>query len=183
MKIDLTTLESDKHLQIQGSESWLEPLYELMRLQGAEGTLRLRGDLYIKPIHQVQNYHVHGSVKLVTKLPCSRCCLSVSWPIEVQFEATFKPACEKPDHKLEIALRPEELDHYYLDEELTADMCQLLIDNVLGSLPSQILSRDETTGDCTVCGTNLETTKVFSDSQQSNRPNPFDALKKLKLPN
>jgi uncharacterized protein len=96
---------------------------------------------------------VEGSVKLSTKLICSRCLKDTLLPLDLDFREEYIPA-EESEKGIEKELTDRELDiGFYSNDEL--DINEIVKEQVLLSVPMKPLCSNECQGLCPVCGKDL----------------------------
>ena len=85
-----------------------------------------------------------AAAKFVYHAPCDRCAVMVDRPMEVPVE-----------HLLVAKLNNEENDSFILVEDMTLDLDELVLSDIVLSLPSKFLCSDDCRGLCAQCGKNL----------------------------
>lgn len=85
-----------------------------------------------------------ASVQFVIDTMCDRCATPVK-----------KDNTLEVNHLLVTELNDEDNDEFYLVEDLHFDLDELLREDILLSLPTKILCREDCKGLCAYCGTNL----------------------------
>lgn len=170
-KISIHELGPGKTIAVKGDEPWLGRLYKDFPADEPPAP-RLTGELKLVP-SEIGTVRVTGDLAYAPFVPCSRCGASLAWPLAIEVDATFQPEDVNPAPK-EKNLSPADLDAYYLEGD-DVDLEQLVTDLVVTSMPSQT--------PCAACA-NSGTAPVYEDDAgQADKPNPFAALKGLKLPN
>ena len=181
MKIKLKDLElAAKVVDIVGSEDWLAELYQSFPAppKGRDkplitGALEVKSDGY--------GYaSLKGHLTFSPYVTCSRCADPIQWNLDRDLVARFKPKDDIAEAR-EVDLVPEDLDFYYI-EDGTLDLLQVLIDSIVGWLPSQLVKRSKDGKSCVVCNEDISDTSVYR-SKTKEEESPFAALKNLKLPN
>jgi len=85
-----------------------------------------------------------GKADFVLCAECDRCAESFSRQMTVDFE-----------HVLVSELQSDENDDYVLVEGMKLDAASLIREDIILSLPTQILCKQDCKGLCHICGTNL----------------------------
>jgi uncharacterized protein len=99
--------------------------------------LRVVGNAY----YDGEMIRVKGEVSVLIQAQCSRCLENVNYPLELDFEEEFS--------KLEIE------DSYPILEGDDIDLKDMVIDNIILSMPLRLLCSDECKGLCPNCGKDL----------------------------
>ncbi len=106
---------------------------------------------------EISTARVRGLVKNQTGIVSLTA--SVQFVIDTNCDRCATPV--KQDNTLEIAhllvseLNDEDNDEFYLVEDLHFNLDELIREDILLSLPTKILCRDDCKGLCPYCGTNL----------------------------
>lgn len=166
----------ERNIVIDGSETWLEPIYAAFTQWGGKqdsiitGTIQTNRDDY-------GFVTVRGRVSYEPKLPCSRCSDPLTWPINKTISAEFRPFnSELPqDHDLSR----DELDYYYLDEKGNLSLFEIVNDTLQLALPDRLIKLAEDGQHCSVCLVKVCDQKVLSTSGDDEANNPFAKLKDL----
>jgi uncharacterized protein len=133
------------------SETWLEG-----RLGGeAERNFRFGGLIQIRVnlSRSGQVVLIHSRCEAPVELVCARCLERFPRTLTSEYSTSLKP---EPDFSLveQLELSREDLQtEFYEGEEI--DITPLMQDQVLLSLPSKALCREDCRGLCPHCGTNL----------------------------
>ena len=133
------------------NESWLEG-----RLgDEARRNFRFRGPIHIRASLSRSGHVllIHSRSEIQVDWVCARCLELFPLTLTSEYSTSLKP---KPDSALveELELSREDLEtEFYQGEEI--DITPLMQDQVLLSLPSKALCREDCRGLCPHCGTNL----------------------------
>src|SRR3990172_2429739 len=122
-----------------------------------------------------ESVFINGNLQASISLICSRCLKRYSTEVDTSFEARYLPierASEAKEHELTI----EELDiSYYSDEAI--DLNELIIEQLILSLPMKSLCSATCRGLCNVCGIDLNESQCTCQVEQMD--SRWAALKKL----
>ncbi|MEX1003987.1 MAG: YceD family protein [Acidimicrobiia bacterium] len=106
-----------------------------------------------------------GTVHVNAELTCKRCLTSWSEPVEISFEQVYRREPDDADDELGL------IDGHSIDLEPAVH------DEVVLSLPTAPVCRDDCLGLCAVCGTDLNVDPC--DGHGDGSDSPFAALKQL----
>lgn len=86
---------------------------------------------------------IKGNISALAEAQCSRCLNAFDYPLNVDFDEVFSKSEDSEDM------------YYYYDDEIKLD--DMVIDNVILSMPLKLLCSEKCKGLCPVCGKNLNT--------------------------
>lgn len=109
--------------------------------------LKVVGDAY----YDGEMIRVKGEVSVLIKAQCSRCLINVDYPLKFDFEEEYS--------KLEIE------DSYPILEGDDINLKDMVIDNIILSMPLRLLCSDECKGLCPTCGIDLNTGLCDCDAE------------------
>ncbi|EYE89300.1 hypothetical protein Q428_03220 [Fervidicella metallireducens AeB] len=160
MILDVSRLLTKKVDQMK-----FEMLFETDQIERDDFQLEL-----VSPISVVGNAYydgeivnVIGNISLVIKTLCSRCLNSVDYHLTIDFDELFSKSKRDED--------------IYPFSENYIDLKDMVIDNIIMSLPFKPLCSEECKGLCPVCGKNLNLGQC--DCNRDNIDPRFAALKDL----
>lgn len=110
-----------------------------------------------------QIVNLKGNITAIIEVQCSRCLESFDYHLDVEFDEDFS----KLEHNEET---------YFIEEEFI-DLEDMVIDNVILSMPLKFLCSEECKGLCTICGKNLN--KYQCDCNKNNVDPRLAVLKDL----
>jgi uncharacterized protein len=110
-----------------------------------------------------QIVNLKGSITGIIEVQCSRCLESLDYNLNVEFDEDFS----KLEHNEEI----------YPIEEESIELKDMVIDNIILSIPLKFLCSEECKGLCPVCGKNLN--KYQCDCNKDNIDPRLAVLKDL----
>lgn len=110
-----------------------------------------------------QIVNLKGNITAIIEVQCSRCLESLDYHLNVEFDEDYS----KLEHNEEI----------YPIEEECIDLKDMIMDNIILSMPLRFLCSDECKGLCTVCGKNLN--KYQCDCNKDNVDPRLAVLKDL----
>lgn len=118
---------------------------DLLAVQDAEV------NLYI--LEDEEDILVSGSFSTRVTLTCARCLEPFELPVSVSFNAAFRPRPQEFPEEAQV--HEEDLDLSYIDPDLESlDLREVVMEQVLLSLPMKPLHDPECRGLCPRCGTN-----------------------------
>lgn len=106
-----------------------------------------------------------GTITCLVNGYCDKCLAPVTKQIVLPFQQTFYKDCG-----------PEEDDYVYFDSKL--DVTQAVRDEIVLSVPTSLVCKDDCKGLCPKCGANLNETQCDCDTTKEN---PFSFLKNIKF--
>ena len=171
MIVDLTKVEKSKiefDLEVKPGELDFESEYV-----SANGDLNFRGEL------DNQEYwtEVSGQIDADLKLACGRCLEPVESEIENEFEIAFiTPDNYSEERETELEVKELPVSIFEGNE---IDLVKLAQEQIMLSLPSQTLCREDCKGLCTKCGINKNFESCDCDKTQVD--SRWEALKQLKI--
>lgn len=164
-------------ITIQGNEPWLDAIVRNLQEGEAQSPSKITGQVQFRK-DSAGFVYGQGNIKHTPMLSCSRCAMDIPWPLDVDFQATWRPPFESHTPK-EMALSAEDLDTYFMvDGKINLE--ELVNDVLQCELPDQVLIRKENSDDCGVCGVNLLNNLVYGSDKPIERSSPFAVLKNLK---
>ncbi|MFW7381194.1 MAG: YceD family protein [Oligoflexus sp.] len=178
MKIKIDELPSKgRSVTIQGDEAWLDAIYKVFHAKNMKENRRIQGSVQIT----ADDYgfaRVTGEIRFVPLVDCSRCSDLIPWSISREFDVEFRP--EVQEFAKELDLNPEELDHYYLDDQARIDLELLINDLIQTAFPTRVLLTSEDGQSCLQCHADLTKPLVVESDDAADR-NPFAVLRNIKL--
>lgn len=126
---------------------------------------------------QAAEVELNGSLRTRVAVPCSRCLKPVELPVEVVFSERFVPAVAWRD-QAQHELNQEDLNLAAFDGK-GIELDDLVKEEVLLALPTQVLCRLDCQGLCAVCGADRNETKC--DCETKSRDSRWEKLKDLSL--
>jgi uncharacterized protein len=108
-------------------------------------------------------------------LPCSRCLEEVKLPLKLDVADQF---CSKEDGSETERAGDEYSSLSFLENEDWLDLKQIVLENLLLSLPMRVLCTPDCPGICPECGANLKESKCACQRQDFDLR--FEALAQLK---
>lgn len=119
---------------------------------------------------------VEGRINGEVEAECTRCLKAVTHKIDIPLKAVFVTE-ENYTSEKEAVLRNEDLDVSIYDGE-KIDLADLVREQILLDLPTQILCREDCKGLCQKCGANLN--EVNCNCEENEIDPRWSALKNLK---
>jgi uncharacterized protein len=119
---------------------------------------------------------VEGRISGEVEAECTRCLQGVTHKIDTAFKAAFVTE-ENYTSEKEAELRSDDLDVSIYDGE-KIDLTDLVREQILLDLPTQILCREDCRGLCQKCGANLN--EVNCNCEENEVDPRWAALKNLK---
>jgi uncharacterized protein len=119
---------------------------------------------------------VEGVIRGEVEFDCTRCLTNVVQKLDIPFNAAFVTE-ENYTSEKEAELRSDDLDVSIYDGE-KIDLTDLVREQILLNLPTQILCRDDCRGLCQKCGANLN--EVNCNCEEKEIDPRWSALKNLK---
>jgi uncharacterized protein len=170
MIIDLTTLKSQS-LSFEHSLA-LEEIDlegEAVKLKSA---VRVSGNV----TKRAAQTEVAGRIFADVLLECSRCLQEAEKPLEIEFDTVFVTPEFFPEGK-ETELQQEDLEVDIFAGD-AIDLTELVREQILLNLPTQVFCQEECKGFCDKCGANLN---LIDCNCEENEVDPrWAALKNLK---
>jgi len=120
---------------------------------------------------------VQGQISALIETECSRCLQDVEITLEFPFDAVFVTA-ENYTQEKEAQLKADDLE-VSLFEEDKLDLTELVRDQILLNLPTQIFCREDCHGLCQKCGANLNL--IDCNCEEKEIDPRWSALKNLRL--
>jgi len=119
-----------------------------------------------------------GRIAGRVQLTCRRCLEDFSYEFSRDFHLDLLPEIEVRDRTGDIQLKKEELEQgYYQGDYL--DLDQILLEQIVLSVPENPICREECVGLCPVCGVNRNLRECQCSPAEVSG-SPFAVLKKLK---
>lgn len=141
-----------------------EVSYNLESITRDDYSLVLKSPIVIRGTASLmgQIVDVSGEISTVVEVQCSRCLETFDYSLSVDFEESFSKSSNE--------------DYYpIIEEDLILD--DMVMDNLILSMPLRLLCNDECKGLCHECGVNLN--KVDCDCEKETVNPKFAALKDL----
>lgn len=142
-----------------------ELVYNKDVLERDDFSIRLKSPLRIKGMayYSGEIVSVIGNISVMIEAQCSRCLVIYDYPINVDFDEKFSKS-------------PDEDENYpIVDDDI--DLTDMVIENIIISMPLKPLCSEECRGLCLTCGTNLNESKCDCEKDDINPK--FAALKDL----
>ena len=118
-----------------------------------------------------------GELKAILDIPCSRCGCQTSYEVDEIFSYTFRVEKDGAHDLEELECRDEDIETVYLEKsEIIID--EILLEQLILSIPEKLLCSKECKGICPGCGASLNTEQCNCDDDLSD--SPFAVLKHLK---
>jgi uncharacterized protein len=159
MKIDLTNIPPEgKEVSFRFSEHWWQPESQDDRVLGLASPL----SAWIKVEPMGKRMSVEGSISAALLLRCDRCLEAYSRDLSGDFRVflSLAPFQGGPD----IELSEEDLNLEFIQGN-TLDVDQLIVEQIILSLPMKSLCSDSCRGLCPVCGCNLNSATCSCTSE------------------
>lgn len=173
MIIDLTALKGSQ-LSFEYS---LEP--EEIDLEGEpvklKDAVKISGDV----TRRAAQTEVAGKILADVLLECSRCLQAVEESLEIEFDTVFVTPEFFPEGK-ETELQQDDLEvDVFAGDEI--DLTELIREQILLNLPTQVFCREDCKGFCDKCGANLN---LINCNCEENEIDPrWQSLRELKNKN
>jgi uncharacterized protein len=100
-----------------------------------------------------ERFRLAGSVQTGLELSCSRCLEPFVTPVDAHFDLRYQPHTENTGEGEREIAEDDLTTAFYEHDEI--DLGQLMREQLYLSLPMKPLCRDECSGLCAICGTNL----------------------------
>lgn len=126
---------------------------------------------------QAGEVELNGSLRTRVAVPCARCLKPVELPVEVVFSERFVPAVAWRD-QAQHELNQEDLNLAAFDGK-GIELDDLVKEEVLLALPTQVLCRPDCQGLCAVCGADRNETKCECETKSVD--SRWEKLKDLSL--
>jgi uncharacterized protein len=120
---------------------------------------------------------VHGKISAKIEVECNRCLQAAEVNLEFPFDAVFV-TLENYTQEKEAELRTDDLEVSVFEGD-EIDLTELVREQILLNLPSQVLCREDCQGLCQKCGANLNL--IDCNCEEEKIDPRWSALKKLKL--
>lgn len=158
--IDLTENIANVGKSIPFSGTFI-PNYDLLSYPNAQLS---KVDVLLDVVFTNPNVEMRGTITCYITGNCDRCLEKVSKTVSCDFEQTFYKDFAEED------------EYVYSNSLLNAT--KAICDEIVLSLPSLLLCKDDCKGLCPKCGINLNKNKCSCDTVKENA---FSALKNLKF--
>jgi len=118
--------------------------------------LRLTGETRVegRASRKGEEVRLRGRVTAEAEVYCDRCLKPVAAPLEVEFETAFIPAAREVVKTENVELLPDELGLAAYEGD-AVDLDDLVREQLLLSVPSRALCREDCRGLCPTCGADL----------------------------
>ncbi|MCS6874482.1 MAG: DUF177 domain-containing protein [Pyrinomonadaceae bacterium] len=146
MKVDLTQIEK---------ESFFDLMLEPSAIDWDEEDTFLINPVRLKCVicKEESQFDIKGKIETILRAFCSRCFEELNFEVDLSFKAIFVGRDKFPKD-VELELKKEDLDvSIFESEEL--DLTEVVREQILLSLPTQILCKFDCKGLCGVCWVNL----------------------------
>lgn len=180
MRLHINDIAPERRIIISGDEPWLQAIYDDFPTESEKP--KLTGELRLALEEGTGGVHVTGKLAYAPMVDCSRCCLAIAWPLDLNIDARFLPEAANASPK-EKNLSRDELDAYDLQGH-EMDLEELINDSVQTALPTSLVPVSEDGDSCQVCNADLRNDRLYgSDTEDQDKVlSPFAALKNVKLP-
>lgn len=136
-----------------------------------------------------QGFELKGLVQSQTPELCSRCGIDIKIKIYKEFKELLLPKIQSPglgEHYSRVNhytdLHEEEGPGVIECENLIFNAGEYLHELIALQIPIKPVGESNSSGDCLVCGLNIETTQFgYDEPFPAEKKNPFSALKNIKL--
>lgn len=137
MKINVSDLMKKKILDMP-----FKVYYDEKQIQRDDFKIILVSPLEVSGVAYYNNHIVtiEGKISALIKAQCSRCLEYLNYPIDVAFDEEFS----KSQH-----------DDVYSFDDTEIELDDMVIDNLILSMPVKFLCKEECKGLCPICGINL----------------------------
>ena len=161
MRLDISEL-----LKKKISEIHFDQTFTMDILEREEFVIKLKSPIIIKGrvVNEGDIVEVNGNFSVSIEVECSRCLEEFEHLIHVDFEEYFSKSINEHDDYYQI-----------LDGDLILD--EMVMDNIILSMPVRFICNEECKGLCHTCGVNLN--KVDCDCEMGTVNPKFAALKDL----
>jgi len=143
---------------------------------GAE--FRQVGDLKLDAVAELVGVeiHVRGHLSTVLERACDRCLAAVAIPVERDLDLFYRPM-EEIVREEEIEIAEDELGVAFYSEE-GIDLADVVIEQVILSMPMKVVCRQDCRGLCPACGANrnLEPCDCSKQTSETRDGSPFSTL-------
>lgn len=178
MLIRVDDIHPTLSITLSGDEAWLAPLVKGLQDGEEPSPSKITGEIHLRK-DTAGFVYGKGRIMHTPMLSCSRCAMDIPWPLDVTFEATWRPPFESHVPK-DMALSSDDLDTYFMiDGKINLE--ELIHDVLQCELPDQVLIRKDDSDDCGVCGINLLNTLVYGSNAPVPTASPFAVLSNLKI--
>jgi len=109
-----------------------------------EGSARRRGE----------EVSLRGTIRAEVEVSCDRCLAAVRLPLEVEFDTAFIPQASEAGRTENVELLSADMGLAAYEGD-AVDLDELVREQILLTLPSRRLCREECKGLCPVCGADL----------------------------
>lgn len=117
---------------------------------------------------------IHGHLAASLESHCDRCLASVTIPVEQDFDLFYRPVSSIAREEEEVELPEAELEvGFYSGDGI--ELADVLVEQVILSLPMKIICRADCKGLCPSCAANLNAGPCGCPSREDD--SPFAALK------
>ncbi len=178
MKIPLASLTPIFKMTMEGSEPWLEELYQ--NFSGCKSpNSRLVGSFKLE-LEMAGTVKAEGTFSYTPRIGCGRCDKTVDWPQDLSFNTRFYEPLPAEDLPKDHELTQGELDSYYIENGFI-DILTLITDTVNADIPNHPILLTEDGEHCRIC---LDAVGSENYEDPAGKElSPFAALKNLKTRN
>lgn len=119
--------------------------YEADFIEREDFELKLKSPILVsgEAYYDGEIVRMKGNIKTLIEAQCSRCLKNIDYPLEINFEEEFS----KAEHE----------DAYPIMDNDDIDLKNMVIDNLILSIPLRLLCSENCKGLCPKCGKNLNT--------------------------
>ncbi len=169
MIVNTLKLAKEKSISITGEEKWLEQIYSLYPSPEKVPAPKLKALVRLQPT-DYGFINVNANIEYEPFIVCDRCNNQFKWPIKRTLELIFQKP-KKLDKKGEIDLQASDLDQYFIDQNGTINLEELINEQIVLAVPSQTR--------CQKC-TSIPKGQLVHSEKSNHNDSPFAALAELK---
>ena len=118
-----------------------------------------------------------GRLQATVNTLCSRCCGELAYTVDEEFHYTFRLGQDKANLHEDLQCSDEDIDTVYLDTP-EIDTNEILLEQLILSMPEKLLCNEQCKGVCHKCGAQLNDEPCSCEADYSD--SPFAVLQKLK---
>lgn len=120
---------------------------------------------------------IRGHLKTRLSEPCDRCLTVVEFPLDRDFDVTYRPsALLTTRREEEIEVPKDELEVGFFSGD-GVDLADIVREQVLLSVPMKVVCREDCKGLCPQCGTDLNRGTCNCSTRSTGEASPFERLK------
>lgn len=120
---------------------------------------------------------IRGHLKTRLRAPCDRCLTSVEFPLDREFDVTFRPSAmltTRREEEIEVPKGELEVGFFSGDG---VELAEIVSEQVLLSVPMKLVCREDCKGLCPQCRTDLNRASCNCSARPTGDVSPFDRLK------